>query len=107
MGIGSAASKRTPPVVNTAMVAPGSNVVVFRLGGIGLNVIQGAKVVDTDKIVGVDINDSNDAWCRQFGMTPFVNPKKVDGDIAQHLVMLTERGSDCTFDCSGEHQHDA
>ncbi len=64
-------------VVNTAKVTPGANVVVFGLGGIGLNVIQGAKMVGADKIVGVDINDSKEDWGRRFGMTHFVNPTKV------------------------------
>ena len=73
-------------VVNTAKVTPGSNVVVFGLGGIGLNVIQGARMVGADKIIGVDLNDSKEEWGRRFGMTHFVNPKKVDGDIVQHLV---------------------
>jgi Zn-dependent alcohol dehydrogenase len=67
-------------------VTPGSNVVVFGLGGIGLNVIQGARMVGADKIVGVDVNDSKEEWGRRFGMTHFVNPKKVEGDIVQHLV---------------------
>src|SRR5260370_20123746 len=88
-------------VVTTAKVTPGSNVVVFGLGGIGLNVIQGAKMVGADKIIGVDINDSKDNWGRQFGMTHFVNPKKVEGDIVQHLVTLTDGGADYTFDCTG------
>src|ERR1043165_3763598 len=77
-------------VVNTAKVTPGANVVVFGLGGIGLNVIQGARMVGADKIIGVDINDSKEEWGRRFGMTHFVNPKKVTGDIVQHLVGLTK-----------------
>src|SRR6201997_3489024 len=88
-------------VINTAKVTPGSNVVVFGLGGIGLNVIQGAKMVGANKIVGVDINDSKADWGRRFGMTDFVNPKKVSGDIVQHLVALTDGGADFTFDCTG------
>ena len=68
-------------VVNTAKVTPGSNVVVFGLGGIGLNVIQGAKMAGADKIIGVDVNDCKEEWGRRFGMTHFVNPKKVGGDI--------------------------
>ena len=64
-------------VVNTAKVTPGANVVVFGLGGIGLNVIQGARMVGADKIIGVDVNDSKDEWGRRFGMTHFVNPTKV------------------------------
>jgi S-(hydroxymethyl)glutathione dehydrogenase/alcohol dehydrogenase len=88
-------------VVNTAKVTPGANVVVFGLGGIGLNVIQGAKMVGADKIVGVDLNDSKEKWGRQFGMTHFVNPSKIDGDIVAHLVTLTDGGADFTFDCTG------
>ncbi len=87
-------------VVNTAKVTPGANVVVFGLGGIGLNVIQGAKMVGADKIVGVDVNDSKEDWGRRFGMTHFVNPTKVS-DIVQHLVGLTDGGADFTFDCTG------
>ena len=68
-------------VVNTAKVTPGANVVVFGLGGIGLNVIQGARMVGADKIIGVDINDGKEEWGRRFGMTHFVNPTKVGGDI--------------------------
>ncbi len=70
-------------------------------GGIGLNVIQGAKMVGADKIVGVDVNDGKEEWGRRFGMTHFVNPKKVSGDIVQHLVTLTDGGADYTFDCTG------
>src|SRR3979490_3111298 len=88
-------------VVNTAKVTPGANVVVFGLGGIGLNVIQGARMVGADKIIGVDLNDAKAEWGRQFGMTHFVNPSKVDGDIVQHLVTLTDGGADYTFDCTG------
>src|ERR1700736_6549841 len=88
-------------VINTAKVTPGANVVVFGLGGIGLNVIQGAKMVGADKIIGVDLNDAKAEWGRRFGMTHFVNPSKVDGDIVQHLVSLTDRGADYTLDCTG------
>jgi S-(hydroxymethyl)glutathione dehydrogenase / alcohol dehydrogenase len=88
-------------VVNTAKVEPGANVVVFGLGGIGLNVIQGARLVGADRIVGVDINPSKEAWGRKFGMTHFVNPKEVDGDLVQHLVALTDGGADYSFDCTG------
>src|ERR1700737_651285 len=88
-------------VVNTAKVTPGANVVVFGLGGIGLNVIQGARMVGADKIIGVDLNDTKEEWGRRFGMTHFVNPSKVDGDIVQHLVALTDGGADYTFDCTG------
>ena len=88
-------------VVNSAKVTPGSNVIIFGLGGIGLNVIQGAKLVGADMIIGVDINDSKEEWGRRFGMTHFVNPNKVEGDIVQHLVALTDGGADYTFDCTG------
>ena len=88
-------------VTNTAKVTPGANVVVFGLGGIGLNVIQGARMVGANKIVGVDVNDSKEEWGRKFGMTDFVNPKKISGDIVQHLVTLTDGGADFTFDCTG------
>jgi S-(hydroxymethyl)glutathione dehydrogenase/alcohol dehydrogenase len=88
-------------VTNTAQVEPGANAVVFGLGGIGLNVIQGLKMVGADKIVGVDINDDKAEWGKRFGMTHFVNPKKIDGDIVAHLVELTGGGADYTFDCTG------
>ncbi len=87
-------------VVNTAKVEAGANVVVFGLGGIGLNVIQGARLVGADKIIGVDINPAKEAWGRRFGMTDFVNPKDVP-DIVAHLVALTDGGADYTFDCTG------
>ena len=88
-------------VVNTAGVEPGSNCVVFGLGGIGLNVIQGLKMVGADRIVGVDVNDAKAEWGRRFGMTHFVNPAKVSGDLVAHLVELTGGGADYTFDCTG------
>ena len=88
-------------VVNTAGVEPGANAVVFGLGGIGLNVIQGLKMVGADKIVGVDINDGKAEWGRRFGMTHFVNPTKVSGDLVAYLVELTGGGADYTFDCTG------
>jgi S-(hydroxymethyl)glutathione dehydrogenase/alcohol dehydrogenase len=88
-------------VLNTAKVEAGSNVVVFGLGGIGLNVIQGAKLASANMIVGVDINDSKKALAEKFGMTHFVNPKEVDGDIAPHLVELTGGGADYSFECIG------
>ncbi|MBB6506347.1 S-(hydroxymethyl)glutathione dehydrogenase/alcohol dehydrogenase [Sphingomonas endophytica] len=87
-------------VVNTAKVEVGATVIVFGLGGIGLNVIQGAKLAGAARIVGVDINPDREAWGRQFGMTDFVNPKDV-GDVVQHLVALTDGGGDYTFDCTG------
>ena len=88
-------------VVNTAKVEPGSNVVVFGLGGIGLNVIQGARLVGANMIVGVDINDSKKTLAEKFGMTHFVNPKEIDGDIVGHLVELTGGGADYSFECIG------
>ena len=87
-------------VVNTAKVEPGANVVVFGLGGIGLNVIQGARLVGAGKIIGVDLNPSKAEWGRRFGMTHFVNPKDVD-DVVAHLVALTDGGADYSFDCTG------
>ncbi|MDR6787521.1 S-(hydroxymethyl)glutathione dehydrogenase/alcohol dehydrogenase [Sphingomonas sp. BE138] len=87
-------------VVNTAKVEVGATVIVFGLGGIGLNVIQGAKLAGAARIVGVDINPDREAWGRQFGMTDFVNPRHV-GDVVQHLIALTDGGGDYTFDCTG------
>jgi len=91
-------------VVKTAKVEAGANVIVFGLGGIGLNVIQGARMVGADRIIGVDINPGKEAWGRRFGMTHFVNPKQVPGDLVQHLVQLTDGGADYTFDCTGNVQ---
>ena len=88
-------------VVNTAGVEAGANVIVFGLGGIGLNVIQGARLVGAGRIIGVDINPAREAWGRRFGMTDFVNPREVEGDLVQHLVALTDGGADYTFDCTG------
>ena len=88
-------------VINTAKVEPGSNAIVFGLGGIGLNVIQGLRLVGANMIVGVDLNDDKKAWGEKFGMTHFVNPKEVGGDLTQHLVELTGGGADYTFECIG------
>jgi S-(hydroxymethyl)glutathione dehydrogenase/alcohol dehydrogenase len=88
-------------VIFTAKVEPGANVVVFGLGGIGLNVIQGAKLAGADMIVGVDLNPKREALGRKFGMTHFVNPKEVKGDIVPHLVELTKGGADYSFECVG------
>jgi S-(hydroxymethyl)glutathione dehydrogenase / alcohol dehydrogenase len=88
-------------VVHTAGVEAGANAVVFGLGGIGLNVIQGLKLVGADKIIGVDINDTKASWGERFGMTHFVNPSKIKDDIVAHLVALTDGGADYTFDCTG------
>jgi len=87
--------------VNTTGVEPGANVIVFGLGGIGLNVIQGARLVGAGRIIGVDITPAREAWGRRFGMTDFVNPREVDGDLVQYLVALTDSGADYTFDCTG------
>ncbi|MCB9735741.1 MAG: S-(hydroxymethyl)glutathione dehydrogenase/class III alcohol dehydrogenase [Deltaproteobacteria bacterium] len=88
-------------VVNTAKVEPGSNVVVFGLGGIGLNVVQGARMVGANMIVGVDINPAKRAMAERFGMTHFVNPKEVEGDLVPYLVDLTKGGADYSFECIG------
>jgi len=89
-------------VVNTAHVEPGAMAIVFGLGGIGLNVVQGLRLVGAERIVGVDLNPDKQAWGRRFGMTAFVNPADVDGDLAAHLVALTGGGADYTFDCTGD-----
>ena len=91
-------------VINTAKVEPGSNVVVFGLGGIGLNVIQGAKMVGASKIVGVDINPDKRSMAEDYGMTDFVNPKEIDGDLVEYLVELTGGGADYSFECIGNIQ---
>jgi len=88
-------------VINTAKVEPGANVVVFGLGGIGLNVIQGARMAGADRIVGVDINPGRQALAERFGMTHFVNPKEVEGDLVPYLVALTDGGADYSFECVG------
>jgi S-(hydroxymethyl)glutathione dehydrogenase/alcohol dehydrogenase len=88
-------------VINTAKVEPGSNVVVFGLGGIGLNVVQGARLVGANKIIGVDLNPARKALGEKFGMTHFVNPKEVQGDLVAHLVELTGGGADYSFECIG------
>ncbi len=83
-----------------AKVEPGSNVVVFGLGGIGLNVIQGAKMVGANKIIGVDLNPAREALGRQFGMTDFINPKDVD-DVVEAIIDVTGGGADYSFECIG------
>ena len=88
-------------VINTAKVEIGSTGIVFGLGGIGLNVIQGLRLAGADQIVGVDLNDSKAEMATKFGMTDFVNPSKIDGDIVAHLVELTGGGGDYTFDATG------
>ncbi|WP_437736930.1 S-(hydroxymethyl)glutathione dehydrogenase/class III alcohol dehydrogenase [Sorangium sp. So ce1335] len=88
-------------VINTAQVRPGDNVVVFGLGGIGLNVIQGARMAGADLIVGVDINPKRRELAEKFGMTHFVNPNEVEGDLVPYLVDLTRGGADFSFECIG------
>jgi len=88
-------------VINTAKVEPGANVVVFGLGGIGLNVIQGARIAGADKIIGVDLNPARKALAERFGMTHFVNPREVEGDLVPYLVALTDGGADYSFECVG------
>src|SRR2546421_1527689 len=88
-------------VLNTAKVEPGANVVVFGLGGIGLNVIQGARLAGAGTIVGVDINPKRRALAEKLGMTDFVNPSEVQGDLVPYLVSLTEGGADYSFECVG------
>jgi S-(hydroxymethyl)glutathione dehydrogenase/alcohol dehydrogenase len=88
-------------VIYTAKVEPGSKVVVFGLGGIGLNVIQGARLVGAEQIVGVDLNPAKRSLAEKFGMTHFVNPKEVEGDLVAYLVDLTKGGADYSFECIG------
>ncbi|SDD17279.1 S-(hydroxymethyl)glutathione dehydrogenase/class III alcohol dehydrogenase [Aquimonas voraii] len=91
-------------VIYTAKVEVGSKAVVFGLGGIGLNVIQGLRLAGADMIVGVDLNPAREAMARKFGMTHFVNPKEVEGDLVPYLVSLTKGGADYTFECIGNVQ---
>jgi S-(hydroxymethyl)glutathione dehydrogenase/alcohol dehydrogenase len=94
-------------VLNTAKVEPGSTGIVFGLGGIGLNVIQGLRLAGADMIIGVDVNNGKKEWGERFGMTHFVNPKEVGGDLVPHLVNMTKKGADqiggadYTFECVG------
>uniref|UniRef100_A0A832H5D6 S-(hydroxymethyl)glutathione dehydrogenase n=1 Tax=Oscillatoriales cyanobacterium SpSt-402 TaxID=2282168 RepID=A0A832H5D6_9CYAN len=88
-------------VINTAKVEPGANVVVFGLGGIGLNVIQGCRMVGANMIVGVDLNSGKKELAEKLGMTHFVNPKEIDGDLVAYLVELTKGGADYSFECIG------
>ena len=88
-------------VLNTAKVETGSTVVVFGLGGIGLNVIQGCRLVGAGRVVGVDVNPARETLGRKFGMTDFVNPSKIKGDVVGHLVELTGGGADYSFECIG------
>jgi len=97
-------------VLNTAKVEPGSKAIVFGLGGIGLNVLQGLRLAGADMIIGVDVNNERKSWGERFGMTHFVNPKDVGTDLVAHLVNLTKTaadqigGADYTFDCTGNVQ---
>jgi S-(hydroxymethyl)glutathione dehydrogenase/alcohol dehydrogenase len=91
-------------VIFTAKVEPGANVVVFGLGGIGLNVVQGARLAGADMIVGVDTNPAREKLARKFGLTHFVDPKAVKGDLVAHLVELTKGGADYSFECIGNTQ---
>ena len=88
-------------VIYTAKVEAGSKVVVFGLGGIGLNVVQGARLAGADMIVGVDLNPARRAMAEKFGMTHFVNPTEVEGDLVAYLVNLTKGGADYSFECIG------
>ncbi len=94
-------------VLNTAKVEAGATAIVFGLGGIGLNVIQGLRLAGADMIIGVDVNDDKKAWGERFGMTHFVNPREAGKDLVPHLVNMTKRGADqiggadYTFDCTG------
>ena len=88
-------------VINTAKVEAGSKAIVFGLGGIGLNVIQGLRMIGATQIVGVDLNNDKKAWGERFGMTDFVNPSEISGDLTAHLIELTGGGADYTFECIG------
>ncbi len=88
-------------VMNTAQVEPGANCVVFGLGGIGLNVVQGLRIAGADMIVGVDLNPARKAMAEKFGMTHFVNPTELEGDLVPYLVDLTKGGADYSFECIG------
>jgi S-(hydroxymethyl)glutathione dehydrogenase/alcohol dehydrogenase len=96
-----AASHGIGAVINTAKVEPGANVVVFGLGGIGLNVVQGARMAGANTIIGVDLNPARETLARKFGMTHFVNPKEVKGDLVPYLVDFTNDGADYSFECVG------
>jgi S-(hydroxymethyl)glutathione dehydrogenase / alcohol dehydrogenase len=88
-------------VVNTAKVEPGANVIVFGLGGIGLNIIQAARMVGANMIVGVDLNPAKRELAQKLGMTHFVNPSEIEGDLVPYLVELTDGGADYSFECIG------
>ena len=88
-------------VINTAKATAGCNAVVFGLGGIGLNVIQGLRMIGANMIVGVDMNNKKESWGKKFGMTHFVNPSEIEGDLVNYLVDLTGGGADYSFECIG------
>jgi S-(hydroxymethyl)glutathione dehydrogenase/alcohol dehydrogenase len=88
-------------VINTAKAEAGCRAVVFGLGGIGLNVIQGLKLIGAEMIVGVDLNPERKKWGERFGMTHFVNPREAGNDLVKYLVDLTKGGADYTFECVG------
>src|SRR5262249_43386520 len=88
-------------VINTAKVEPGARVVVFGLGGIGLNVVQGARLAGADMIVGIHLTPARRALAERFGMTHFVDPREVAGDLVPYLVSLTKGGADYSFECIG------
>lgn len=88
-------------VIHTAKVTPGAKVVVFGLGGIGLNVIQGARMVGAEQIIGVDINPRRQVLAKKMGMTDFINPKEIGNDLVAHLVEITKGGADYSFECVG------
>ncbi len=88
-------------VINTAKAEPGCRAVVFGLGGIGLNVVQGLRLIGAEMIVGVDMNNDKKEWGEKFGMTHFVNPSEVEGDLVPYLVDLTKGGADYSFECIG------
>ncbi len=99
--IGCGVSTGIGAVLNTAKVEPGANVVVFGLGGIGLNVVQGARMAGANRIIGVDLNPRREALARKFGLTDFVNPKEVKDDLVSYLIDLTDGGADYSFECIG------
>lgn len=88
-------------VIYTAKVQPGANVVVFGLGGIGLNVVQGARLVGANKIIGIDINPQREEIAEKFGLTHFINPQEIAEDLVPYLVNLTNGGADYSFECVG------
>jgi S-(hydroxymethyl)glutathione dehydrogenase/alcohol dehydrogenase len=105
--IGCGVSTGIGAVLNTAKVEPGAKCIVFGLGGIGLNVIQGLRLASADMIIGVDLNNDRKQWGERFGMTQFVNPRDIGSELVPHLVNMTKKGADqiggadYTFDCTG------